>query len=395
MKILVLCERVDAEGGTETYLRTLLPALQKRGHAVRVAARFASAPDAFGVPVDVVGWSDEHDPPSAAAAGAVARVASSFAPDVAAVHNVLDAGVLEAVRTYAPRVVYHLHDHRPFCPNGDRLYPQGGGICTLAMSGKACGWHALVSGCAYGPRVRTLQLIGLRTAVARAVAAGDAVIALSQYVAGLAIRNGVNSEKMHVVAPALEDAAFAGTPPARPAQDTVLFAGRVVPSKGARSLVRALALLDPAKRPPLRIAGDGPDLAATFDESRRLGVRMEALGRLGAAAMREAYDGATLVAMPSLWAEPFGLVGIEAFARGRPVVGYDAGAIPEWLGPSGAGRAVPLKDEAALGRAVGELLDDDTWHRAQENALRAASAYRLPPHLERIERIYAGNGAGE
>ena len=65
--------------------------------------------------------------------------------------------------------------------------------------------------------------------------------------------------------------------------------------------------------------------------------------------MRAAYDAATLVAMPSLWGEPFGLVGIEAFARGRPVVAYDAGAISEWLcASSGGGRVVPLGDEQAL-----------------------------------------------
>ena len=309
-------------------------------------------------------------------------------------HNVLDAGVLEAVRANAPRVAYHLHDHRPFCPNGDRLYPQGGEICTLQMGTATCGWHALASGCAYGPRLRTLGLIRLRETVARAVAGGDATIAFSHYVAGLAQRNGVAAEKIHIVTPALEDAAFADVVAARPPENGILFAGRVVPSKGARSLVRALASLAPAVRPLLRIAGDGPDLDATLDEARKLAVPIQALGRLDAAAMRDAYDGATLVAIPSLWGEPFGLVGIEAFARGRPVVAYDAGAIAEWLAPSGAGRAVPLRDEPAFGTAVAELLDGDAWSRASANAFGAARDYRLQAHVERIEAIYAGNFAG-
>lgn len=390
MKILVLCERVDAEGGTETYLRTLLPALEARGHRLQVAARFAALPDAYGVPVETIPWSDEHDAPSAAAAKALDRLASSFAPDVAAVHNVLDGGVLTTVRARVARVVYHLHDHRPFCPNGDRLYPQGGGICAIAMSKGGCGWHALVNGCAYGPRPRTLGLIALREAVARAVASANATIALSRYVGGLAIRNGVPRANLHVVAPALDDAAFAETPAPRPPEDNVLFAGRVVPSKGARSLVRALARLPAKSRPLLRIAGDGPDLTGTLLEARTRGVRASSLGRLDAAALRRAYDDATVVAMPSLWGEPFGLVGIEAFARGRPVAAYDAGAIAEWLSPSGAGRAVPLRDEDALGRAVNSLLPNDVWLRASAGAVDAARAYRLPPHLERIEAIYAG-----
>ncbi len=391
MKIFVLCERVDAEGGTETYLRTLLPALRARGHDVRVAARFAAQPDAYGVPVETVAWSDEHDPPSAGAAAAVARIAASYQPDVAAIHNVLDAGVLAAVRTHVPRVAYHLHDHRPFCPNGDRLYPQGGGICTVPMGIAACGWHALISGCAYGPRPRTFGLIRLREAVKRAVAQADATIALSHYVADIARRNGVAAEEIHVVAPALEERAFAHAPSPRPQEDAVLFAGRVVPSKGARSLVRALASIAPQMRPLLRIAGDGPDLGDTLDEARARAVRAEPLGRLAAAAMRDAYDTATLVAMPSLWAEPFGLVGIEAFARGRPVVAYDAGAIGEWLAPTGAGRIVALHDERALGAAIAELLDPGAWSHAAANAVAATAGYRMPDHVERIEAIYAGN----
>ncbi len=393
MKIFVLCERVDAQGGTETYLRTLLPGLRARGHDVRVAARFAAQPDAYGVPVETVAWSDEHDSPSAGAAAAVARIAASYRPDVAAVHNVLDAGVLAAVRTHVPRVVYHVHDHRPFCPNGDRLYPQGGGICSVPMGTAACAWHALVNGCAYGPRQRTFGLIKLRAAVKSAVARADATIVLSHYVADIARRNGVAAEKISVVTPALEERAFAHPPAPRPREDAVLFAGRVVPSKGARSLVRALASIAPQARPLLRIAGDGPDLGDTLDEARARAVRAEPLGKLAAAALRDAYDAATLVAVPSLWGEPFGLVGIEAFARGRPVVAYDAGAIGEWLVPSGAGRVVPLHDERALGAAIADILDPGAWSHAAARAVAAAGEYRMPAHVERIEAIYAGDAA--
>ncbi len=387
MKVLVLCERVDAEGGTETYLRALLPALVSRGYEVRVVARVVAQPDAYGVPARAVPWSDEHDPPSAEASDAVAAIAREFAPDVAALHNVLDAGILEVTRRHAPRVFYHLHDHRPFCPNGDRLYPQGGGICEVAMSELACGWHALVNGCVFGPRPRTLALIGRRETVAHAIAASDATIAFSRYLANLAQRNGIEADQAHVVAPGLDGAAFAQSPAPRPQADAVLFAGRVMRSKGAYSLVRALATISPPQRPLLRIAGAGPDLAATLDQASALGVRFEALGRLDAVALRRAYDDSTVVAMPSLWGEPFGLVGIEAFARGRPVVAYDAGAISEWL-RTGLGRLVPRGDHRALGAAIRSLLEGDAWEKLSAQAFNASQVYRMGAHLERIAGIY-------
>ena len=65
VKLLVLCERVDAEGGTESYLRTLLPALAARGDDVRVLARTVGDRNGLRRSVRASPWSDEHDAPSA------------------------------------------------------------------------------------------------------------------------------------------------------------------------------------------------------------------------------------------------------------------------------------------------------------------------------------------
>ncbi|HVA32811.1 MAG TPA: glycosyltransferase family 4 protein, partial [Candidatus Baltobacteraceae bacterium] len=380
-------ERVDSEGGTETYLRSILPALRDGGHDLRVIARSTAVPDAYGVPSLAVPWSDEHDPPSLQAAASVDAIARDFAPDVTVVHNVLDAGVVSAAARRSPRSIYHLHDHRPFCPNGDRLYPQGGGLCGVPMGARTCGVHSLLHGCAYGPRPRTLALVGIRERVAQTVRNAGATIAFSHYVAELARRNGVAGERIQVLPPPLDDAAYATAPAARPSTDCVLFAGRVVPSKGARSLVRALARIEAPRRPLLRIAGDGPDLQPTLEDARQRGVETIALGRLDAPALRRAYDDATVVAFPSLWGEPFGLVGIEAFARGRPVVAYDVGAVSEWL-EDRAGRRVDRGDESALAFEIRRLLEPGAWNDAARNAWRAAQAYRLDDHVLRLEALY-------
>jgi glycosyltransferase involved in cell wall biosynthesis len=385
VKILVLCERVDNEGGTESYLRSTLPALAAAGDSVRVVARSAAQPDAYGVEARVVEWSDEHDEPSADAAAAVASIAREFSPDVVVAHNVLDAGVLRAAE--APRRVYHLHDHRPFCPNGDRLYPQGGGICNVPMSASGCGFHSLIHGCAYGPRPRTFALVATREQVASWVRVADSTVVFSTYMGAVACRNGVPIDKVRTIPPPLEDAAYAAVPADRPHSDVVLFAGRIMPSKGARALVRAVARLDASARPRVAIAGEGPDLGATIDEARRLGVTLDALGRLDAPALRRAYDSATLVAMPSTWGEPFGLVGIEAFARARPVVAYDSGGIEQWLSAD-RGVLVPRGDEEGLSRAIAEMLGAQRWREASTRAFEAAGAYRLSDHVARVRAIY-------
>ncbi len=391
MKILVLCERVDAEGGTESYLRTLLPALKARGDDVRVLARTVGSAGAYGVPSERIAWSDEHDAPSPEASSQVAVFARTFEPDVSVAHNVLDAGVLAAARTNTPRFVYHLHDHRPFCPNGDRVYPRDGTNCSVPMGAASCGFHALVHGCAYGPRPRTFGLIGIREDVRLAVVGAHAVISLSSFMRATAERNGVLAATQYVVAPPLDDAAFADEVSPQPAVDSVLFAGRVMPSKGARSLVRAIASIEENRKPVLRIAGDGPDLDATLGEADYRGVRVEPLGRLSTPKMRAAYDAASLVAVPSLWAEPYGLVGIEAFARGRPVVAYGVGGIPEWIASSsGGGIAVAREDEASLAREIVSMLDRSRWATASQGAFAASQQYRLGAHVDALRAIYRG-----
>jgi glycosyltransferase involved in cell wall biosynthesis len=385
VKLLVLCERVDAEGGTETYLRALLPELQARGYDVLVAARSVGASGSYGVDDLEVPWSDEHDPPSEQARERIESIVTSFAPDVVAAHNVMDSGVVEAAHLRGRRFVYHVHDHRPFCPNGDRLYPRGQTICTVPMGASTCGWHSLTNGCAYGPRPRTFGLIALRETLGRGVRAADVVVTLSNFVARLARENG--APRVIAIAPPLSDDAFVHAPAPKPPSNAVLFAGRIVPSKGGRSLVRALSHIASDVRPPLAIAGSGPDLEPMLALASSLGVRTNALGKLDASLLRAAIDASALVAVPSLWAEPFGLAGVEAFARGRPVVGYNAGAIPEWL-TSDAGTAVPRGDDRALSAAIARFSDPSVWAHASAQALVAAQRYRLRPHVDAIDAIY-------
>ena len=65
-------------------------------------------------------------------------------------------------------------------------------------------------------------------------------------------------------------------------------------------------------------------------------------------AVRALLASAGLLVVPSLWPEPFGLVGFEAAAHGVPVAGFRVGGIPEWLIDGVTGHlADPLPDPVA------------------------------------------------
>ena len=387
MRILVAAERLGHAGGMERYLDVVLPALVARGAIVHVLARDAgAAPD--GVTVERVAWADEHDAPDPAARAQTMRALEAFAPDVAVAHNVMDAGIVEALRA-APRLAYHVHDHRPFCPNGDRVFPRSGRICTQPL-GRPCAVHSLTDGCAYGPRRRTLTLIRRRERLRDAIAAADTTIVASRYVAERALQSEIPPERVVEIPLPLPDDAYADHPAHRSSRE-VVFVGRVVPQKGLDSLVRAVARIASERRPRVHVFGDGPALAGICAEAARSGVHVEAHGVKPPDVVRAAIDGAALVALPSLWAEPFGYVGIEAFARGRTVVAYDAGGVRTWLDDGVNGVAVRAGDERALGDAIDALLRDGSRRaRLAQRARADAERFRTAPVADALIGAYRG-----
>ena len=385
MRILVATERIGHAGGMERYLEIVLPALVARGAHVHVLAReLGELPR--GVTGEQIAWADEHDAPATNARAAALRALEAFAPDVAVAHNVMDAGIVESLRA-APRLAYHVHDHRAFCPNGDRVFPRSGRICTLSL-GRPCAVHSLTDGCAYGPRRRTMTLIGRRVRLRDAIANANAAIVASRYLAERAAQNEIAADRIVEIPLPLPDEAYAGRVAAAPAR-TVVFAGRVVPQKGLGSLVRAIARIAADVRPALRAFGEGPALREVQDAAARLGVELDAPGTVTAEALRGAIDGAAPVAVPSLWAEPFGYVGIEALARGRPVVAYDVGGVRAWLTDGANGVAVPAGDERALGEAIDALLRDDDRRTSLAQRARAdAERFRLAPIADALLSAY-------
>jgi len=385
MRILVAAEHLGHAGGMERYLAVVLPALVERGATVHVLARRIDAIP-LGVTAETIAWADEHDEPAAAAQREVQRATAAFRPDVAVAHNVMDAGVVESLRA-VPSLVYHVHDHRPFCPNGDRLYPRSARICGEPI-GIACARRALTDGCAYGPRARTVSLIRRRHRLRDAIAASDSVAVASRYMRAVATANGVAPERIVTIAPPLSERAFRDDAPPGTSR-TVVFAGRVVPQKGLDALVRAVARIAAASRPELAVLGDGAALANVLDVASRRGVAVRAHGVVMPDAVRDTIDRAALVALPSVWAEPFGYVGIEALARARPVVAFDVGGVRDWLEHGANGTLVARGDEDALGGAIAELLDDvDRRSRYGREARRTAERYRLPPIADGLMRAY-------
>jgi len=136
-----------------------------------------------------------------------------------------------------------------------------------------------------------------------------------------------------------------------PARPVVVFAGRLVPEKRAASLVPALARAR-ERIPDLRgeIYGDGPERARVLRAIAELGLdgAVTAPGFVDAETLQQARSTALCLVLPSS-REGYGLVVVEAAARGVPVVAVE--------GPDNA--ATELVEEGVNGTVAPSAAAED------------------------------------
>jgi glycosyltransferase involved in cell wall biosynthesis len=192
------------------------------------------------------------------------------------------------------------------------------------------------------------------------------------------------------VVPNALDPFFADDPPAGvPAEGSpvILAVARLDPReryKGVDHLIEALPavrLAIPGTK--LRVVGSGGDLHRLMTLARQQGVAdaVEFAGFVDDQQLREAYRDCTLFALPS-FAEGFGIVFLEAMARGKPCLGARAGAIPEIIDQTSGVLA-------GYGN-LAEISDQLVWalqQRWDSRAIKAhAAQFSYPVFKSRLER---------
>jgi glycosyltransferase involved in cell wall biosynthesis len=179
-----------------------------------------------------------------------------------------------------------------------------------------------------------------------------------------------------VIGNPFEAEAFAGLRET-PRDRDIVFMGRLIGEKGCDVLLRAMAgLRERGLTPTATIIGDGVDMPALQQLAAELGVaeQVEFTGTLregrGQLVARH-----RIMAVPSRWSEPFGVVALEGIAAGCALVVSERGGLPDAAGPCGL--YFPNGDVPALTEALARLLTDD--------ALRQQLVDAGPEHLKQFE----------
>ncbi|MDR3725923.1 MAG: glycosyltransferase family 4 protein [Terracidiphilus sp.] len=156
----------------------------------------------------------------------------------------------------------------------------------------------------------------------------------------------------------------------------IIFMGRLVSDKGCDLLLRAAAILKTdGLTPSITIVGDGPESPVLKALAITIGVsdQVTFLGALREGRGKEVAQH-KILAIPSKWAEPFGLVALEGIAARCAIVASSQGGLAEAVGPCGL--LCPNGDINALASALRDLLIDPT--------LRERLVACGPEHLKRF-----------
>ena len=165
-------------------------------------------------------------------------------------------------------------------------------------------------------------------------------------------------------------------------QKVLLFVGRLAEKKGVCYAIEALRNVEDAM---LVIAGDGPlreELQRQADKvMRETGKKIVFLGAKTHEELKKIYASADLFVMPSITAkdgdkEGFGLVILEAFASGLPIVASRSGGITDIVKDGVNGFLVEEKDAGGMAEQIDRLLkDEEIYNKMQTEAKKSAQQY--------------------
>ncbi|MSQ27121.1 MAG: glycosyltransferase [Dehalococcoidia bacterium] len=359
-------------GGTEWYVAGLSKGLRDRGHQVEILAGGDGHGPGFweGMPVTTVpgGLRGTKTPAAGflatfrnrATEGVFLDALRRFQPEVVHFHHLQGlSGRLPELARGRAATCFTLHDYWFRCPTSQLLDHRGRSCAGPAMGVNCsqCAAHRIGGGLWHLPLLAAAPVFAWRARVVpNAIALCDRLIAPSQFLADLAVRNGLPAAKLRTM-----DFGIAELPLSRQqwrprpsgGKLRVAYIGSIHPSKGVDTLVDATAKVAPGLI-EVSIAGE---IAAYPEYARRLQAAattlpvrfLGSLDRAGVAALLADSD---VLCVPSRWYENSPLVVTEAFAMGVPVFASDIGALAEKVGDGAGGLLHPPGDSAALARLL-------------------------------------------
>jgi glycosyltransferase involved in cell wall biosynthesis len=310
VKILLVHNAYRFRGGEDAVVESETKLLRDAGHEVIEYRRHSDEIRDIGylrTVADTV-WSRQTR-------AELQKVIHTQRPDLLHAHNtfplISPSAFWSAADARLP-VVLTLHNFRLLCPQAMLL--RDGRVCQDCVG--RVPWRAVVHGC-YRDSRSTTAVLSTMLVAHRALGTWqtkvDRFIALNEFCRDKFIEGGLPADRI-VVKP---NFVLPNPLPDVP-REHLLFVGRLSAEKGVDVLARAASGF---QHGTLRVVGTGP-----HDKALLACPGASMLGFQDPAGVRREMRQALALVFPSLWFETFGLVMVEAFAAGTPVIASRLGA---------------------------------------------------------------------
>jgi N-acetyl-alpha-D-glucosaminyl L-malate synthase BshA len=176
---------------------------------------------------------------------------------------------------------------------------------------------------------------------------------------------------------------------AAPGHRILIHLSNFRPVKRVLDIVRIFDRVNREVPSVLLMVGEGPERASAQALARRLGIqdRVRFLGQQES--VEEIVGVADVLLLPSEL-ESFGLSALEAMAMAVPVVGSDAGGLPEVVKHTETGYLLPVGDVEGMAARTLEILKDEERRRemGQAGRRRAEALFGADRIVSQYERYY-------
>ncbi len=413
-------------GGVETYLSSIIiPELQRLKHNLLFWSEVDAPQNRERIPipegVPALCASDIGEDESLAAL-------RDWHPDLLYVHKVTEPRVEARLLDIAPAILF-AHDYYGTCISGLKTFKRPTTMpCTRAF-GWECLLHYYPNRCGGLNPLTMLKDYSRQSKRLEMLSKYRAILTGSEHMRAEFIRNGINPDKVfNVSLPVVWSGEIAGenghgelengngvgsytdsrddfagtqnndTGNGESKRWRLLFLGRMSNLKGGETFLEALPTVRASIAKPLRVtfAGDGPQRTEWERKAAKLraqdsDLEIRFIGWVNDDKLDTVLLDSDLLVMPSLWPEPFGLVGPEAGLRGVPAVAFAVGGIADWLhdGVNGLLASGDPPTSSSLAEAIVRCLRDPAkLAQMRQEARKVAETFSMQRHLSALAKVF-------
>ncbi len=399
MKLLSVNKYFYQKGGAETYYFSLNKLLAERGvdvlpFSMKDFRNIASPYEDYFV--DNIDYYDKSILKkvkyafkviySLEARRKIGRLIRESAPDLVHLQNFyhqLSPSILGEIKKYNLPVVFTAHDLKLLCPNYQMLCR--GEICEKCKGGRffQCTLNRCVKDSVAGSLVNTAEMYLHR--MLGSFDKIDQIITPSAFYRHKFIEFGFKPEKIVHIPNFIDPESFE---PHYESSGYAAFVGRLSREKGILTLVKAMKSLPNRK---LIIVGEGPlkpEIEKVIEGEGLKNIRL--MGFKSGRELQDLIGGCYMAVLPSEWYENAPYSVLEAMAMGKPVIGADAGGIPELVQNGRTGLIFESKNAAHLSEQMNRLFSAPQMaaEMGREARRRIEKEFSRDIHYEKLSEVY-------